>query len=103
MSTPQQRVHPDEPPVEPLGPGPRLRTARERMDLSLDDVAERLHLHAATIEALETNAYALLPAPTFVRGYLRGYARLVGLAPEPVVDEFDSQGLKPPALVAECL
>ncbi len=101
MNATPQRVQSDEPVIEPLGPGPRLRAARERLEMSLDQVGDRLHLHVSTVEALESNAYGELPAPTFVRGYLRGYAQLVGLAPEPVVDEFDSQGLAPPALVAD--
>jgi cytoskeleton protein RodZ len=101
MNVSPPEVHHEPSDTKPLGPGPRLRQAREGAGLDLEEVAARLHLDPATVEALETNAYAVLPAPTFVRGYLRGYARLVGLASEPLVEEFDSQGLAPPALVAD--
>lgn len=91
-----------EPAVElPTGPGVRLREAREKAGLTLNDVAARLHLDARTVKALEDEEYQLLPAPTFVRGYLRSYARLLELPAEPIVEAFDQQGHAPPALVAD--
>ncbi len=83
------------------GPGQRLHDARRAASLSVADVAAQLHLDATTIEALERDDYAKLPAPAFVRGYLRSYARLVNLAPEPVVAAYSSRGFEPPALVAD--
>ncbi len=83
------------------GPGKLLHDARVAANLSIVDVAAQLHLDAATIEALEGDDYAKLPAPAFVRGYLRSYARLLNLAPGPVVDAYSSQGFEPPALVAD--
>ena len=40
-------------------------------------------------------------APTFVRGYLRSYARLLNLAAQPIIDAFDRRGLEPPALIPD--
>ena len=83
------------------GPGNRLRSAREKAGFSLEEVSARLHLDRRTIEMLEAEDYRELPAPTFVRGYLRSYARLLDLPAEPMVEAFDRQGFGPPALIAD--
>ena len=83
------------------GPGAYLRKAREEANMSVDKVATALLLHSHTVELLEADAYASLPAPTFVRGYLRGYARVLGLPSGPVLDMYDRQGFEPPPLTTE--
>ena len=88
-------------PTEPFierGPGARLRAAREAAHISVDKVATSLLLDTDTIEALEADAFDRLPAPTFVRGYLRGYARIVGLPAAPILELYDSRGFEPPPL-----
>ena len=90
--------------VEPSGehsPGAHLRQARKAANMSVDHVASALHLKGEMIEALEADAFDRLPASTFVRGYLRGYARVLGLPPEPVLVMYDRQGFKPPPLATE--
>lgn len=87
--------------VDPTGdisPGERLRNAREAADLSVKDIATTLRLEPRTIEALESGSFDELPAPTFVRGYLRGYARVVGLPPDPLLDLYERHGFTPPAI-----
>jgi cytoskeleton protein RodZ len=71
------------------GPGALLRSARLDLKLAPEDVAQILHLSPRQIVALEADDYAHLPGPTYVRGYLRGYAQLLGLAPETVVDAYN--------------
>ncbi|NKC16909.1 MAG: DUF4115 domain-containing protein [Gammaproteobacteria bacterium] len=101
MNTSQSEVF-SSPAVElDLGPGQRLKNAREASSLSLEEVATHLHLDIRTISNLEADNYDVLPAPTFVRGYLRSYARLLNIAPEPLIDGFDRRGLEPPPLVAD--
>ena len=85
-------------PLHGDGPGAYLRKAREDAEMSVDKVATALLLHSATVEAIEADAYERLPAPTFVRGYLRGYARVLGLPAGPVLEIFDRQGFEPPPL-----
>ena len=88
-------------PTEPFverGPGARLREAREAANITADKVAASLLLDADTIRALEADAFDRLPAPTFVRGYLRGYARVVGLPAGPILDLYDRRGFEPPPL-----
>lgn len=64
--------------------GERLRAARVGKGLSVDDVAAGLKVPARYIDAIENNDAAALPETAFVRGYVRGYARMVGLEPEPL-------------------
>lgn len=70
------------------GPGKTLRQARTDLKLSQDDVALQLHLAPRQIIALETDDYDSLPEPTYVRGYLRAYAMLLGLKPEPILESY---------------
>ena len=59
--------------------GARLAAAREAAGLSLSEAAERLHLDATTLAALEREHYQTLGAAVYVRGHLRRYAELLGL------------------------
>lgn len=67
------------------GPGSLLCQTRVAQGLSREEVAQRLHLATHQIVSLEKDDYANLPGPTYVRGYLRGYANLLGLKPEQVL------------------
>lgn len=59
--------------------GRQLRRTREKLGLSLDDVAAELRLGTFQIQALEDDDWTKLPGTTYARGYLRSYARLLGL------------------------
>ena len=63
-------------------PAPLLRAAREALGLSIDAVAQQLKLAPRQVRALEDGDFAQLPGRTFVRGFMRNYARLVQLDPE---------------------
>lgn len=78
------------------GPGPLLRQARADLRLAPEDVAQMLKLAPRQILALEENDFASLPGPTYVRGYLRGYAQLLGLKPEPIVEAFNRLAVSAP-------
>lgn len=60
-------------------PGKRLRAARESNGLTREQVAAQLRLNVRLITALEEDDYDALPAQTFTSGYLRSYARLLGM------------------------
>jgi cytoskeleton protein RodZ len=62
-----------------------LRKAREALGLSLEEVASELRLSAYQIRALEDDDYADLPGATYVRGYLRAYARVLNLDEDHIV------------------
>jgi cytoskeleton protein RodZ len=76
-----------------IGPGIQLRKARERQGLDQAKMAAQLHLSQAMIAALESDDFEKLPGPVFVQGYLRKYARLLGVSEEAVIKAY--QGLFP--------
>ena len=59
--------------------GQQLRAGRERAGLSVDDAARALKLSNRQVESLEHDDWASLPGKTMIRGFVRNYARLVGL------------------------
>ncbi len=59
--------------------GTRLAEARQQQKLELGTAASRLHLNVEVLRALEEGRREALPAMTFVRGYIKSYARLLGL------------------------
>ncbi len=65
-----------------LSIGQTLRAAREAHGMSLDDVAAHLRLMHRQIEAMESDDFASLGQSVFARGFVRNYARLLGLVPE---------------------
>lgn len=83
------------------GPGHRLREARLEKRLSVEEVASRLRLDPRLIQALEQDDYGSLPEPAFVRGYLRGYARLLDLPVGPILESYDRHGFTGPGIVAD--
>src|SRR5688572_19875966 len=68
--------------------GTTLRTARERHDLTVTQLALRTKISVANLHALEENAFDRLPGGIFTRGFLRAYASEVGLDPRAIVDQF---------------
>ncbi|MDD9884959.1 MAG: helix-turn-helix transcriptional regulator [Gammaproteobacteria bacterium] len=65
--------------------GQRLAAARIEWGASVGEVAAYLNLSDATIEALESGAHERLPGLTFVKGYLRAYAKLLRLDPDDII------------------
>jgi cytoskeleton protein RodZ len=78
-----------------VGPGTRLRAAREALGASVDEVAHDLHLERDVILSLESEDYESLGAPVFVRGYMRSYARLMNLPEDEVVVAVEAQEPEP--------
>lgn len=72
-------------------PGARLRRAREEQGLTSEEVSRQLRLSLSYLKALENDDYGRLPEPTFVKGYLRNYARLVGLPAEELARRFQQE------------
>lgn len=68
-----------------LGVGTALKAARERAGMSLGEVADRLKLSIRQLEAIEHDDFQQLPGATFVRGFVRNYARFLRLDPEPLM------------------
>jgi cytoskeleton protein RodZ len=69
------------------GPGRMLAQLRAERNLSVADVAQRLKYGARQIEALEAEEFDKLPGATFVRGMVRGYAKLLETDPQSMLKE----------------
>jgi len=71
--------------------GERFRAAREARGLSLSDVSEQIRIRSVYLAAIEEERWSAIGAPVYIRGFLRTYARFLGLAPEDVVTEFNAE------------
>ncbi len=69
-------------------PGTQLRDAREALAMSQEDVCRELKTMVSQVRAIEEDRFDDLPGDAFVRGYLRGYASLVGLNGSALVDQY---------------
>ncbi|WP_192036147.1 RodZ domain-containing protein [Halomonas sp. YLGW01] len=69
-------------------PGDMLRSEREQQGLSLDEVATSLNLRPAVVAGLEQDDYEQVPVVAYRRGYLRAYARLLGIDEAGVLDAY---------------
>ena len=78
------------------GPGQLLRNAREQLGWTREQVASRIHLRLTLIAAIESDTYVKHTSHTFIRGYLRTYAKLVGIPEETILAAYDKLGLTPP-------
>lgn len=70
-------------------PGAQLAAVRLQKGYSPEYVAGKLHLRVQLIELLETDDYYNMPEPVFIKGYLRAYAKLLGVAPDPLIEIFN--------------
>lgn len=78
--------------------GDDLRRARERAGISLQKLSARTKIREGLLDAIEHDDFGRLPAGLLVRGYLRAYAKEVGLEPESIVQRFKSEFEPSPAL-----
>ncbi len=75
--------------------GQILREAREAQNITLEDVAMRLRLMHRQVEAMETDDFESLGQPVFARGFVRNYARLMGLQPETLLARMEGAPAEP--------
>ncbi len=80
--------------------GMRLRSARNAAGLSIEDVARGSRIGVGILTAIESDDLAALGAPIYARGYLRAYARAVGLPEAAVAGALEARAVPTPALVA---
>lgn len=80
----------DSAPASVASPGQILKKAREEKGLSIKQVATDLKLKCTIVEQLESDSLDdKLHTPTFVRGYLCSYAKLIGIPVNEVSDVYD--------------
>jgi hypothetical protein len=71
--------------------GNSLREARLRQQLDLPELEQQTKIRSKYLKALEDEQFDVLPAPTYVRGFLRSYADALGLEGQLYVDEYNSR------------
>lgn len=75
-----------------LEAGTILKQKREELGLTLEQIANRLRLRRSIIENIESNQFESKQVATFTRGYLRSYARVVGIEESVVLCALDDKG-----------
>jgi transcriptional regulator with XRE-family HTH domain len=75
---------------DPFGPhvGQRLRAAREHQQLTIEDIAARTRIPTRHLRMIESGDYDGLPAATYSAGFVKTYARLLGLDGQKLSEEF---------------
>lgn len=71
--------------------GETLRLERQRKGLHVKDAEAVLHIRSAYLEALEEDAYDLIPGDVYVKGFIRNYATFLGLDGKQMVDHYKIQ------------
>src|SRR5215510_12250986 len=77
--------------------GERLRSQRERQQISLTTIAERTKIKLSLLEALERDDLSHWPHGIFGRSYIRSYAQAIGLDPDATLREFAQSHAAEPA------
>jgi cytoskeleton protein RodZ len=73
-----------------ISPGQILKEARESLNLSTQDIADKVRLKNSLIQDIEADNYDFNISLTFLKGYLKLYARQVGIQPEIIINAFDN-------------
>ena len=71
--------------------GEKLRQAREEGGLTLADVAEQTHISSLYLEAIEHDDYKILPGGIFNKGFIKSYAKFVGIDEQEALMDYQSQ------------
>ncbi len=71
--------------------GSDLKTARESRKIPLDTISKRTKIPTKYLEALEENHFDLFPSHTYAKGFIRAYARIVGLDPAVLTRQFNAE------------
>ena len=78
--------------------GEKLKKAREKKHLSVEQVSEKTRIHSKILEAIEEDRVHHYLSKVYIRGFLKSYARLVGLSEEDVMQEYPLEAAQSPPL-----
>ena len=81
--------------------GSDLSAAREAAGLTLEDVAERSRVRRTVIARIEADDFSLCGGDVYARGHIKTLAKIAGIDPQPLVDEFDRLHAPEPPTAAE--
>lgn len=71
-----------------FSPGATLRAAREKRKLTQADISEATRIKVHVINAIENNDFSGVAAPLYGKGFIKMYAEVVGLDPEPLLRDY---------------
>src|SRR3989442_1827222 len=77
--------------------GPYLRELRQRRGLSLEELSRATRVASSCLEALETENLDVLPAPVFVKGFIRAYCQVLDVTPDEALALYHQRPGAPPA------
>jgi hypothetical protein len=84
-------VHaPDHAPADPVI-GPRIVHARQMLDMDIDELSRRTRIRPHVLEALEVDDFAPCGGDFYARGHLTAVARVLGIAIEPLIKDYDER------------
>ncbi len=72
------------------GLGERFRLAREERGISLSEAAEQIRIRSVYLSAIEDETWSTIGAAVYIRGFIRTYARYLGIDPEEAIEAFNS-------------
>jgi transcriptional regulator with XRE-family HTH domain len=78
--------------------GSVLREAREARGLTLENATAETRIPKKYLQAMEEGRFRALPTPVHARGYLRNYAKYLGLDPNPLLESYEMQSDQVPAV-----
>jgi cytoskeletal protein RodZ len=81
--------------------GQLLQKEREEKSVSLELVAQKTRIKLAFLQAIEEDAFQLIPSETYVRGFIRSYAKLVHMNPDEILNLYQNQAQPPSSPVGE--
>lgn len=70
--------------------GSLLKEGREAKGWSISDVVKQLNLAEEILKALENDDFDALPGPVFIQGYLRSYAKILGIDAQPLIETYQA-------------
>ncbi len=73
--------------VKPVS-GHDLKTQRESMGISLDEIKEKTKIGKFTLRLIEDDVYASLPAPVYLKSFLKQIAAIIGLDPQKTAEGY---------------
>ena len=78
--------------------GRRLRASRLESGFTLEQAAEETRISYGYLDAIEADRFDILPAPVYVRGFVRLYSRFLGIDPEEAIEQLPADLPPPPGL-----
>jgi len=70
--------------------GERLKEAREKKELTLEDVSHQIRIPTSTLKAIEENDYSSFPSPAYAKSFLSQYSEYLAINADDWLDCFET-------------